>query len=119
MDNEDDNVMTDLLASSIEGNALAVQDAVNSILSAKALEALASMKVDVAQSIYGNYGSEQQDAEIEASDDLGPEDPEDETDDWEIPEDDVDLDDQDIEDLFAELEDLTDQQETEEDDSDE
>lgn len=129
MDDEDMNdPMQDLLAHSLEGNALSVQDAVNSLLSQKALDALSAMKVDVAQSIYGNYGSEDQEADMEMSaddpEDLPEDEPEDETTDWEIPEDeDVGLD-TDIEDLFGELEDLTGEDETEqpdneEDDSDE
>lgn len=129
MDDENMNdPMQDLLAHSLEGNALSVQDAVNSLLSQKALDALSAMKVDVAQSIYGNYGSEDQEADMEMSaddpEDLPEDEPEDETTDWEIPEDeDVGLD-TDIEDLFGELEDLTGEDETEqpdneEDDSDE
>lgn len=129
MDDENMNdPMQDLLAHSLEGNALSVQDAVNSLLSQKALDALSAMKVDVAQSIYGNYGSEDQEADMEMSaddpEDLPEDEPEDDTTDWEIPEDeDVGLD-TDIEDLFGELEDLTGEEETEqpdneEDDSDE
>lgn len=122
MDNEDgaDN-MTNLIASSLEGNALSVQDAVNSILSQKALDALSAMKVDVAQSIYGTYGSEAQESEMEMA---GPEDPEDDVEvetevededesEWEIPaDDDFGLNDGELEDLFSELEDLTDVDET-------
>lgn len=125
MDDEDMNdPMQDLLAHSLEGNALSVQDAVNSILSQKALDALSAMKVDVAQSIYGTYGSEDQEAEMDLSGDDPEDEPEDESSDWEIPEDeDVGLD-GDLEDLFGELEDLTneddtEQQENEEDGSDE
>lgn len=119
MDNEDGvDSMTNLIASSLEGNSLSVQDAVNSILSQKALDALSAMKVDVAQSIYGTYGSEAQESEMELAAD--PEDPDDdvevETDvededesDWEVPaDDDFGLDDSELEDLFNELEDLTD-----------
>jgi hypothetical protein len=111
MDNEEiENPMDELLAHSLEGNALAVQDAVNAVLSQKALDALAAMKVDVAQSIYGTYGSEQQDADI---DPMEPE-ADDETE-WEVPEDDVGLDDE-LEGIFDEIEDLT-NDETEQEDS--
>ena len=118
MDNEDGaDSMTNLIASSLEGNSLSVQDAVNSILSQKALDALSALKVDVAQSIYGTYGSEAQESEMEMA---GPEDPEDdlevetevedeEESDWEVPaDDDFGLNDSELEDLFNELEDLTD-----------
>ena len=125
MDDEDMNdPMQDLLANSLEGNALSVQDAVNSILSQKALDAISAMKVDVAQSIYGTYGSEDQEAEMDLS---GPEDPEDEaeddveddSDDWEVPEDeDLHLD-TDFDELFGELEDLTSEDETEQPDNEE
>lgn len=126
MDNEEMNdPLQDLLASSLEGNALSVQDAVNAVLSQKALDALSAMKVDVAQSIYGTYGSEEQETEMELD---GPEEPEgeasDEDADWEIPEDDdFGLDDAELEDMFGELEDLTsddsEQSDSEEDSSDE
>jgi hypothetical protein len=108
MDNEEiENPMDELLANSLEGNSLAVQDAVNALMSQKALDALAAMKVDVAQSIYGTYGSEQQDADI---DPMEPE-ADDETE-WEVPDDtEIELDDQELEDLFDELEDLTDPEE--------
>lgn len=107
MDNEENEFgMNDLLTHSLEGNALAVQDAVNALLSQKALDALSAMKVDVAQSIYGTYGSAEQEAEIEQG-------TEEDGSDWEIPEDDAILDD-DIEGLFDELEELTDDEETEE-----
>lgn len=130
MDDEDMNdPMQDLLAHSLEGNALSVQDAVNSILSQKALDALAAMKVDVAQSIYGNYGSEDQEVDMDMSvaeepEDLPEDEPEEESTEWEVPEDEDAGLDSDLEDLFGELEDLTDQDDTEqpdneEDDSDE
>lgn len=120
MDDEDMNdPMQDLLANSLEGNALSVQDAVNSILSQKALDAISAMKVDVAQSIYGTYGSEDQEAEMDLS---GPEDTEDEAeveDDWEVPEDeDLHLD-TDFDELFGELEDLTSEDDTEQPDNEE
>lgn len=130
MDNEDMNdPMHDLLASSLEGNALGVQTAVNDMLNQRALDALAAMKVDVAQSIYGNYGSEEQEVDMDAIAADEPEaEPEDESEDevteWEIPEDeDLGLNDEDLATLFGELEDLTDQEELEqpenEEDSDE
>lgn len=124
MDNEDGvDSMTDLIANSLEGNVLSVQDTVNAILSQKALDALSAMKVDVAQSIYGNYGSESQESEMDA----GVEYPEDDTEnelegeaeeesEWEIPEDDdFGTDDSELDDLFNELEDLTDFEETDTD----
>ena len=126
MDNEESvDGMTDLIASSLEGNALSVQNAVNSILSQKALDALSSMRVDVAQSIYGNYGSEAQENEMELDDDsldsevdeieAAEDDSEEETE-WEIPEDDdFGTSDDDLADLFNELEDLTDFEETDTD----
>lgn len=115
MDNEEGvNDMDELLTKSLEGNSLGVQDAVNAILSQKALDALSAMKVDVAQSIYGTYGSEDQEAdmeldgseesELEAETEIEAE-VEDETD-WEVPEDD-DIGSEDLEDIFNELEDLT------------
>lgn len=127
MDNEDMNdPMNDLLASSLEGNALGVQAAVNDMLNQRALDALAAMKVDVAQSIYGTYGSEEQDSEIDNSEpeEEFEDDSEDEVTEWEIPEDeDLGLNDEDLNALFGELEDLTDQEELEqpenEEDSDE
>ena len=126
MDNEESvDGMTDLIASSLEGNALSVQNAVNSILSQKALDALSSMRVDVAQSIYGNYGSEAQENEMELDDDsldsevdeieAAEDDSEEETE-WEVPEDDdFGTSDDDLADLFNELEDLTDFEETDTD----
>jgi hypothetical protein len=130
MDNEDMNdPMHDLLASSLEGNALGVQAAVNDMLNQRTLDALAAMKVDVAQSIYGTYGSEEQEADMDMTAADEPEEVEDESEedevtDWEIPEDDdLGLNDEELDDLFNELEDLTDQEETEyqdnEEDSDE
>lgn len=99
---DDENTMTDAmndaLAYSLEGNALKLQDVVNAMLDAKALEAINSYKVDVAQSVYGAH-----DANAE---DFDPNDPEE---DWTTG-DDEDYADDDIEDLFAELEDLTDDQ---------
>ena len=74
----EDDEMTDLLANSLEGNALGVKDAVNAMMNARALDALQSMKVDVAKSIYGTY----------ASDDEGGEEAEAEIEDMEIPQDD-------------------------------
>lgn len=111
MIDDDDSLMTNLVAHSLEGNALGVKDVVDTLLSGKALQAIQGMKIDVASSVYGSHN---------AIDENGPEDPE-ESDDWEIPEDDDGLmNDQDIEDLFNELDDLTDQEETEtdEDESD-
>lgn len=101
MDDENNmtDAMNDALAYSLEGNALKLQDVVNAMLDAKAIEQIQSMKVDVAQSVYGAY-----DAQSEED----PNDPEE--DDWSVPEDDEDFTDDDIEDLFAELEDLTDDQ---------
>lgn len=100
---DDENTMTDAmndaLAYSLEGNALKLQDVVSAMLDAKAIEQIQSMKVDVAQSVYGAH---------DAQSDLDPNDPEEE--DWSVPEDDDDFADDDIEDLFAELEDLTDDQ---------
>lgn len=131
MDNEESvDFASELIAHSLEGNALGVQDAVNAILSQKAMDAISAMKVDVAQSIYGTYGSEEQEAEMEAD---GPEYPEDEPEieadeddstEWEVPEDeDFGLDDEELDSLWNELEDLTgDQEETDneqEDDQDE
>lgn len=99
---DDENTMTDAmndaLAYSLEGNPLKLQDVVNGLLDAKAIEQLQSMKVDVAQSVYSAHN---------AQSDVDPNDPEE--DDWTVPEDE-DFADDDIEDLFAELEDLTDDQ---------
>ena len=96
-----DDLMNNALAHSLEGNALGVKDVVDALLSAKALEALQSMKIDVAQSVYGSSERPDEDeveTEVEAEDD------------WELPETDDSFDDQEqeLEDLFAELEDLTD-----------
>lgn len=101
MDDENNmtDAMNDALAYSLEGNPLKLQDVVNAMLDAKAIEQIQSMKVDVAQSVYGSY---------DAQSDVDPNDPEE--DDWTVPEDDEDFTDDDIEDLFAELEDLTDDQ---------
>lgn len=106
MDNEDLNdALADALAASLEGNALKLQDVINGVLDAKAIDSISSMKVDVAQSVYGNY----------AHDDVDPNDTEEGSDD-----DDIDFESEDdIEDLFAELEDLTDDSEDEDGTEDE
>jgi hypothetical protein len=110
MDNENDDAMTNLLAHSLEGNALGVKAAVDAMMSSRAMDAIQSMKIDVAQSIYGNY----------AGDDLedGPRDPDptesDEVE-YDIPEDD----DLNADDLFAEIEDLTAEEEPTEQSGDE
>lgn len=97
MEDEMNDLINDVLANSLEGNALGVQDAVNAMMNAKALEALQALKVDVAQSIYG---------EGETA--------EDETD-FDIPEtDDNEFIDSTADDLFAELEQISDD-ESEED----
>lgn len=98
MDDEMTDAMNDALAHSLEGNVLKLQDVVNAMLDAKAIDAIQSMKVDVAQSTYSAHN---------AQEDSDPNDPDDE---WTVPEDDEDFADDDIEDLFAELEDLTDDQ---------
>lgn len=90
------DLINDVLANSLEGNALGVQDAVNAMMNARALEALQALKVDVAQSIYG---------EGETA--------EDETD-FDIPETDDEFIDSTADDLFAELEQISDD-ESEED----
>lgn len=95
----DDDQLNDALAHSLEGNALKLQDVINGLLDAKAIEQISSMKVDVAQSVYGAY---------DAQSDTDPNDPEE--DDWSVPEDDDTYAEDDIDDLFAELEDLTDDQ---------
>jgi hypothetical protein len=99
MDDEMTDAMNDALAYSLEGNSLKLQAVVNAMLDAKAIEQISSMKVDVAQSVYGAHN---------ANEDADQADPEEE--DWSVPEDDEDFTDDDIEDLFAELEDLTDDQ---------
>lgn len=96
--NDDESIET-LLTHSIEGNAVGVQDVVNSILAQKALDALSSMKVDVAQSIYGTYGSEDQDADI---------DPELESD----AEEDIEIEDLETDDLLDDLEDAADEEDS-------
>ena len=111
-DDSMDDLMNSALAHSLEGNALGVKDVVDAILSAKALEALQSMKIDVAQSVYGSpeqAGGEEDASEPEAEDD------------WEIPETDDSYsdDEQELEDLFAELEDLTDYEDESDEESEE
>ena len=61
MDDEMNDPMLDVLANSLEGNALGVKDAINDILAAKAMEAIQAMKVDVAQSVYGATTGEDSD----------------------------------------------------------
>lgn len=103
MDDDMQDQMNDLLAHSLEGNALGVKDVVDALLSAKAVEAMQAMKIDVAQSIYGTASDDQ---------DVGPEDPlEDNSEESDWTDDDVEIesDDQELDDLFAELEDLTDE----------
>lgn len=112
MDNENDDAMTSLLAHSLEGNALGVKAAVDAMMNAKAMDAIQSMKIDVAQSIYGNYaGDDSED---------GPRDPDptesDEVE-YDIPEDDDYL--TDTDELFDELEDLTTEEEPTEQSGDE
>jgi hypothetical protein len=98
---DSNDFMTDLLANSLEGNALGVKDAVNAMMNARALDALQSMKVDVAKSIYGTY----------ASDEEGGEGTEAEIEDMEIPQDDDEFIDSNADDLFAELDQLADSEE--------
>ena len=95
--------MVDLLAQSLEGNALGVKDAINDLLTARAMDALQAMKVDVAQSIYGNTNGDE---------DIPPEDP-----DEEILDDEAEIDDfadSNADDLFAELDQLVDSDDEEE-----
>lgn len=54
MEDDMNDRMNDLLAHSLEGNALGVKDAINDLLAARTLDAIQAMKVDVAQSIYGS-----------------------------------------------------------------
>lgn len=102
MEDDMNALVNDVLANSLEGNALGVQDAVNAMMNARALEALQAMKMDVAQSIYsGEEQSVEEPAEAEVE--------------YEAPaEDDNEFIDSEAEDLFAELDQLTDD-ESEED----
>lgn len=113
MTDSNDNNITDLLASSLEGNALGVKDAVNAMMNARALEALQAMKVDVAQSIYGNYASDEdageQAVETEVEADI---------EDMDVPQDDDEFIDSNADDLFAELDQLADSEEDIEQDED-
>ena len=113
MTDSNNNNITDLLASSLEGNALGVKDAVNAMMNARALEALQAMKVDVAQSIYGNYASDEdggeQAVETEVEADI---------EDMDVPQDDDEFIDSNADDLFAELDQLADSEEDIEQDED-
>lgn len=108
MDDEHDDVMANLLAHSLEGNALGVKDAVDSLMTARAMDAIQSMKVDVAQSIYGNYASDEDGAESEEQGEV----------DFEVTDDEYLIGDDEVDDLFAELDDLTDQEPEEAQDGD-
>jgi sugar phosphate isomerase/epimerase len=112
MDNDNDDTMTSLLAHSLEGNALGVKAAVDSMMSARAMDAIQRMKIDVAQSIYGNYAGD--DAE-DGSYELDP--TESDEVEYDIPEDDDYL--TDTDELFDELEDLTAEEEPTEQSGDE
>lgn len=59
MDDDMNDRMSDVLAKSLEGNALGVKDAINDLMNARAMDALQAMKVDVAQSIYGTYANDE------------------------------------------------------------
>lgn len=90
------DVLNDVLANSLEGNALGVQDAINAMMNAKALEAIQGLKVDVAQSVYGG-GEEQGSEESDEAE-------------YEVPaEDDDEFIDSNADDLFAELDQLADE----------
>lgn len=121
MDN--DELMNDLLANSIEGNAINVKDIVDTLLSGKAVEALASMKVDVAQSMYGEPEQEAPEMEMEPEEDTNVDSEEQydaEEEDTVEYEDDEALDDQeDVEELMQDLEDLAADGEEESEDNEE
>lgn len=103
---DSNDFMTDLLANSLEGNALGVKDAVNAMMNARALDALQSMKVDVAQSVYGNYASDDEGGEEAVEDES-----EADIEDMDIPQDDDEFIDSNADDLFAELDQLADSEE--------
>lgn len=112
MDNDNDDVMSNLIAHSLEGNALGVKSAVDAMMSARVMDAIQSMKIDVAQSIYGNYAGNEvdegpNDSTVDEVDEV----------DYDIPEDDEYL--TDTDDLFAELDDLTTEEEPQEQSGDE
>ena len=113
MTDSNDNNITDLLASSLEGNALGVKDAVNAMMNARALEALQAMKVDVAQSIYGNYASDEDGGEQAVGTEV-----EADIEDMDVPQDDDEFIDSNADDLFAELDQLADSEENIEQDED-
>ena len=98
MDDDMNDRMSDVLAKSLEGNALGVKDAINDLMNARAMDALQAMKVDVAQSIYGTYANDE-DAD---ADPLSPDD----ATYFVTQEDDEVVGDDDIDSLFSELDGL-------------
>jgi len=94
--------LDDIIDLTAQQSPTKVQDAVNHILGQKSVEALESMKSQLAQSLYGDPEEEEQEDE----DDIDFDDEDEELDDDDLDDDDLDIEDEDWDDI--ELDDLED-----------
>lgn len=87
----------DIITSSLEGNALEVQDTVNDLMQQKVAAAIQQLRGEISSSVFGSYAGEQEEQDTESESDV------------QFDEDDVQLDDSyndsSLEDLLQGLED--------------